>query len=53
MNDITIIRELAKQYLDICSDPVYQERRALWTMKNSLQKTRPLIIASFGMWNVW
>ncbi|MEI6519958.1 MAG: hypothetical protein WCO98_07960 [bacterium] len=53
MNDITIVRELAKQYLDICSDQVYQERRALWTRKNSLQKTRPLIIASFGMWNVW
>ncbi len=53
MNDLSIVRDLAKRYIDACADPAYQQKRELWTKKNSLQKTRPLITATFGMWNVW
>ena len=51
MTDKAVVRELALRYREAASDPVYQERRALWSRKNSLKRTRPLIIASFGMWN--
>jgi hypothetical protein len=53
MSDRSILRELAVRYRAAASDPVYGERRALWSQENSLKKTRPLVIASFGMWNVW
>ena len=51
--DREILRELARKYMEICSDTVYNEHRKLWTDKNSLQRTRPLILVSFGMHNVW
>ena len=51
--DRQILRELAKQYMEICNYPIQDERRKLWTEKNSLKETRPLILVSFGMWNVW
>jgi len=53
MNDKSVLRELAKRYLEATCDPIYEERRALWSKKNNLKKMRPLVIASFGMWNVW
>jgi len=51
--DIQIIRDLAKQYAEIASGAIQEERRHLWTRHNSLKETRPLVLASFGMWNVW
>lgn len=51
-NDILVLRDLAKQYAEIAADPIQEERRALWSRLNSLQRTRPLIMATFGMWNV-
>jgi hypothetical protein len=53
MNDKSVLRELARRYLEAANDPMYQEKRNLWSKKNNLRKTRPLVIASFGMWNVW
>ena len=38
--DTTLLQELAKQYLDVCAEPVQAERRALWRKHNSLVKTR-------------
>ncbi|HXK45665.1 MAG TPA: hypothetical protein PL060_06870, partial [bacterium] len=51
--DREILRDLAKKYMEICSNHKYNELRKLWTEKNSLQRTRPLILVSFGMHNVW
>jgi len=51
--DRQILRELAKQYMEICNYPIQDERRKLWTEKNSLKETRPLIFVRFGMWNAW
>jgi len=51
--DRQILRELAKQYMEICNYPIQDERRKLWTDKNSLRETRPLIYLRFGMWNAW
>ena len=42
-SDKTLLRDLARQYLDICRKDIQQERRALWRRHNSLQRTRPLI----------
>ena len=53
MDDKAVLRELAQRYREAAGDPVYDERRALWSRKNNLRPTRPLVIASFGMWNVW
>jgi hypothetical protein len=52
-HDIRILRELAGQYAQAAADPIQDQRRQLWTAQNSLEKTRPLLIAGFGMWNVW
>ncbi|MCK5801957.1 MAG: hypothetical protein KAI66_03955 [Lentisphaeria bacterium] len=41
--DITILRDLAQRYMDLCADPVQNERRDLWRRHNALQRTRPLI----------
>ncbi|MBU0608529.1 MAG: hypothetical protein KKI08_11630 [Armatimonadetes bacterium] len=52
-HDIQILRELVQQYNEAMSDPVYDERRALWRDHHSLKPTRPPVIASMGFWNVW
>jgi hypothetical protein len=52
-HDIAILRGLARQYAAAAADPIQDERRRLWTAQNSLEKTRPLVMAGFGMWNVW
>ena len=49
--DTEILRELAKQYKDICADPVQEERRALWRKHNSLKGTRPLIYVRAFAWH--
>ncbi|MGQ9731720.1 MAG: hypothetical protein ACUVX8_10665 [Candidatus Zipacnadales bacterium] len=41
--DVAILRELAKQYVEIAAKPIQDERRDLWRRHNSLQRTRPLI----------
>lgn len=41
--EVQILRDLVKQYLEICSKPIQDERRDLWRKHNSLQRTRPLI----------
>lgn len=56
--DTTILRDLAKRYLDICHKPVQQERRDLWRKKNSLatreskkqKPIRPLIYVRAFAW---
>lgn len=50
-NDIAILRDLAKRYMDICQKPVQQERRTLWRQKNSLKEVRPLIYVRAFAWN--
>ncbi len=52
-NNVDIIRDLAKQYAEIAAKPVQEERRELWRKHFSLKKTRPPILATYGMWNVW
>ncbi|MHB9130565.1 MAG: uroporphyrinogen decarboxylase/cobalamine-independent methonine synthase family protein [Armatimonadota bacterium] len=52
-NDILVLRDLAKQYAEIANDPIQEERRKLWSQLNSLKRTRPLVMATFGIWNVW
>ena len=49
--DTTILRELAKQYMDVCADPVQAERRMLWRKHNSLISTRPLIYVRAFAWS--
>ena len=49
--DTEILRELAKQYNDICADPVQEERRALWRKHNSLKRTHPLIYVRAFAWH--
>lgn len=53
MSDTQVLQELARQYLEAANDPRYDELRSLWARKNSLKPTRPTVIASFGIWNVW
>jgi len=50
MTDRQIIRELAKQYVEICAAPVQDERRCLWRAHNSLKPTRPLIYVRAFAW---
>jgi len=51
--DVAVLRQLAKRYAEIAADEKQAERRKLWSMKNSLQSCRPLVLATYGMWNVW
>ncbi len=48
--DRRVLRDLARQYLDICAAPVQRERRDLWRRHNSLVETRPLIYARAFAW---
>lgn len=52
-HDIQVLRELARQYAAVAAKPVQQQRRDLWAAHFSLKKTRPLILVTYGMWNVW
>ena len=51
--DIQVVRDLAKQYAELAAKPIQAERRRLWSAHHSLKPTRPLILATYGMWNVW
>ena len=41
------IRDLAKQYIDVCESERNHRSRAVWRDHNSLVKTRPLVICSW------
>lgn len=41
--DLRVVRELAKQYVEVCNEEVQAERRDLWRKHNSLIRTRPPI----------
>jgi hypothetical protein len=52
--DIAVLRDLARQYLEIASDPIQEARRRLWRDHNSLRPTAVMpVLVSFGMWNHW
>jgi hypothetical protein len=46
-----IVRDLVREYLDVCHQPVQTERRDLWRRHNSLQRTRPLIYIRAFAWS--
>jgi hypothetical protein len=48
--DIQILRDLAKQYVEVCRKDVQNERRDLWRKHNSLVRTRPLIYVRAFAW---
>lgn len=48
--DRTIVRDLARRYLEVCARPEQAERRRLWRAHNSLRKTRPLIYVRAFAW---
>ncbi len=52
-NDVKVLRDLARQYAAAAAKPIQDERRRLWSDHNSLHPTRPPVLATFGMWNVW
>jgi hypothetical protein len=52
-HDIETLRDLARQYAEIAAQPIQEERRELWSDHHSLRPTRPLVLTTYGMWNVW
>lgn len=48
--DRVILRDLTKRYLEICHDPIQDERRELWRKHNSFQGERPLIYVRAFAW---
>ena len=52
-HDVDVLRRLAAQYAQAAAEPIQHERRRLWQASNGLEPTRPLVLARFGMWNVW
>ena len=51
--DVQVLRELVRQYVDLARKPIQDERRELWSDLLSRRRTRPLVLATYGMWNVW
>lgn len=45
-----LLRDLAKQYLEICARPEQTQRRQLWRQHNSRKPTRPLIYVRAFAW---
>jgi len=50
-SDVSLLRDLAARYMEICAEPVQNERRALWRQHNSLVRTRPLIYVRAFAWS--
>ena len=46
----SLLRDLAKQYLQVCARPEQAERRRLWRQHNSLKATLPLIYVRAFAW---
>lgn len=51
--DVQVLRELVRQYVEIANKPVQNQRREEWSDVLSLRPGRPMVVASYGMWNVW
>ncbi|MDP7395832.1 MAG: hypothetical protein QGF67_05070 [Lentisphaeria bacterium] len=51
MHDKTILRDLAKRYLELCSRDIQAVRRDLWRRHNSLQRTLPPIYTRAEAWD--
>ncbi|MGI6174562.1 MAG: hypothetical protein ACOYJC_00070 [Christensenellales bacterium] len=50
--DKAILRELAKQFRQLCAQPQEEEKIRLWTAHNDLEDTRPLILVDMEHgWN--
>jgi len=48
-SDIEILRDLAKQYMEICQDPLQEQKRDLWRKHNSFKNMpTPIYIRSFA-----
>lgn len=50
-NDITVLRELGKTYMEIASLPVQKEKMELWKAFNSNRSTRPMVVIDQLPWN--
>lgn len=50
-SDQAILRDLAKQFRDLCERPCEQEKIQLWKAHNDLKETRPLLLVD--MENGW
>lgn len=48
--DKTILRDLARRYVEICANPAQKIRRDLWRKHNSLKDTIPLIYVRAFAW---
>jgi hypothetical protein len=49
MKDVTILRSLAVQYMEICSNHIMNERRDLWRRHKSLKRTSiPIYVRAFA-----
>lgn len=46
--EITLLYHLGKQVSEIAQDPKWLEKENLWKKKNTLQKTRPLILCTIA-----
>jgi len=49
-SDIAVLRELARQYLEIATKPVQEQRRKLWRDHNSLRPTPVPIMVTLNGW---
>lgn len=49
-HDKRLVRDLAKRYADVCAHEKYDQARRLWTLHNSLVKTRPPIYVRAFAW---
>ncbi|MBI2300326.1 MAG: hypothetical protein HYU66_15500 [Armatimonadetes bacterium] len=52
-SDRRLVRDLARQYAELAALPRQDERRAFWRAHHSLKPTRPAVIITYGMHNVW
>jgi hypothetical protein len=52
-NDVQVLRDLVKRYLEHANDPVMDERRRLWSAHHAMRKTRPPVFVMIGMFNAF
>ena len=50
MQDRAILRDLTAKYMDLCSNPIQDERRDLWRKLHNLKSTRPVILTRRFAW---
>ena len=48
MNDRERLRNLAKEWMELASEPVMEERKALWAKLHGLERTRPMMLIETG-----